>query len=85
MVEIIKKNLSGFTGKAWLVKKNKKIKFGETGETEYFVVSGTNAMFSGWEVLVFPATEEGDVLDWGEVCGGRGITHEDAMKELEAL
>jgi len=74
-VEIVKKDLKGYTGEAWLVKKGK----------EYFVVSGTNAMFTGWEVLVFRATKTGKVIHWGDVCGGRGITHEEAIKELGKL
>lgn len=72
-VKIIKKGLAGFTGDAWLVKRG----------DEYFVVSGTNAPFTGWEVLVFPADKNGKVVDWGEVAGGRGISHEDAIRELE--
>ena len=72
-VEIIKKHIDGFTGDAWLVKK----------DNEYFVISGTSAMFSGWEVLVFRSDKEGKVSDWGEVCGGRGISHEEAISQLE--
>ena len=72
-VEIIKKGLSGYTGDAWLVKK----------DDEYFVVSGTHAMFSGWEVLVFRANEDGEVTSWGGVCGGGGISHEQAIEQLE--
>ena len=70
-VDIIKKYLAGFTN-AWLVKKGKK----------YFVVSGVNAMYSGWEVLIFPSTKQGKITDWGEVAGGRGMTHEEAIQEL---
>lgn len=72
-VKIIKKGLEGFTGEAWLVKKGRK----------YFVVSGAHAMFTGWEVLVFPANEKGEVTSWGEVAGGRGITHAEAIAQLE--
>ena len=74
-VEIIKKRLPNFNGDAWLVKKGK----------SYFVVSGTVAMFSGWEVLVFKSDSKGNVKNWGDVCGGRGMSHEEAIKELEAL
>jgi len=74
-VEIIKKHLEGFTGDAWLVKKG----------DEYYVVSGTSAMFTGWEVLVFPSDENGKVTDWGDVCGGRGIDHQEAIPALREL
>ena len=73
-VEIITKTLPGFED-AWFVKKEK----------DYFVVSGADALFTGWEVLVFPAKETGEVIDLVEICGGRGITHEDAIEELEAM
>lgn len=74
-VEIIKEHLGGFTGEAKLVKKGDK----------FYVVSGTNVMFSGWEVLVFPSNENGKVIDWGEVCGGRGISFDEAIRELDQL
>jgi hypothetical protein len=49
---------------------------------DHFIASGTNAMFSGWEVLVFPATPDGDVEEWLEVAGGRGISHMEAIEDL---
>lgn len=86
-VEVIEKNLAGFTGTAYLVKAEKAVVVKdwndeETCQTQYFVVSGTYAMFSGWEVLVFPADKDGNVLDWSEVAGNRGVTHDDAISEL---
>jgi len=72
-VDIIRKDLENFTGEAWLVKKDDK----------YYVVSGASVMFTGWEVLVFPADENGKVSSWGDVCGGRGITHEEAIRQLD--
>jgi len=71
--KIINKKVQGFIGDAWLVKLNNK----------YFVVSGVDAVFSGWEVLVFKSDKYGVVNDFIEVAGGRGITHEEAIKELE--
>lgn len=74
-VEIIKKGVSGFRD-AWLVKRGDK----------YFIASGVVAFDTGqWEVLVFPADKDGKVTNWGEVAGGRGISHEDAIKELEEI
>lgn len=66
--------LSGFKGRACLVKKG----------DEYFVVSSVNALFTGPETLVFRANEHGEVDDWGEVAGGRGVSREGAIAELEA-
>jgi hypothetical protein len=50
---------------------------------QHYIVSGVSAMFSRWEVLVFPADEKGEVTSWTEVAGGRGISHEDAIADLE--
>lgn len=37
--------------------------------TEYVVVSAAIAMFTGPETYIFPADEDGKVLDWGELEG----------------
>ena len=49
---------------------------------EYVVVSATFAMFSGPETYIFPATENGEVTDWGELNGSyRGdFDHDKALK-----
>ena len=49
---------------------------------KYFVVSSVVAMFSGFETLVFPSDENGNVTDWGEVAGGRGVSREEAIEDL---
>jgi hypothetical protein len=71
-VEIVRE-LNGFTGQAVLVKRG----------ADHFVVSSTVAMFSGPETLVFPADATGKVTDWGEVAGGRGMSREQAIAQLE--
>jgi hypothetical protein len=48
-----------------LVKKTSKC-FGD-----YFVVSFADVPFSGPEVLVFPATSDGKIINWIEIDGGR--------------
>lgn len=53
----------------------------ETGD--YYVLSGVVAMYTGWEILAFPADEKGEVTDWGEITGGRGIDFETAEAFLE--
>jgi hypothetical protein len=42
------------------------------GFGSYFVASFSDVPFSGPEVLVFPASIDGEITDWGEVDGGRG-------------
>jgi hypothetical protein len=49
---------------------------------EYFVVSSVDAMFSGFETLVFRSDEKGNVTNWGEVAGGRGMSREEAIADL---
>ncbi len=72
-LEILDKNLPNFTGEAWHVKNGDK----------YYIVSGTVAMFSGWEVLIFPSDEKAEVVSWGDVGGGRGISFEEAIRQIE--
>jgi hypothetical protein len=55
-----------------LVKRNK----------EYFVVSSVYAMYTGFETLVFPADESGEVTNWVEVAGGHGVSRDEAIAEL---
>ena len=55
----------------------------DTRTDKYYVVSGVVAMFTGWEVLIFEGDAEGNVTDWGEVAGGRGIDFMEAVKQLE--
>ena len=50
---------------------------------EFFVVSSVVAMFSGFETLVFPADSAGKITDWMEVAGGRGVSRETAIEDLE--
>lgn len=47
-----------------------------------FVVSGVNAPFTGWEVLVFRANKNGEVNSYTAVAGGKGITHDQAIADL---
>ena len=62
----------------------------ETGEfrheTDFVVTSAAVVPFSGAEVLVFPASENGEILDWLEVGGYRGgLDHEHALEMMEWL
>jgi len=75
-VNIIEKHLPGFKSDAWLVER----------DGLHFIVSGVTAFDTGrWEVLVFPSDSSGKVLNWGDVCGGRGITHSEAINRLDEI
>jgi hypothetical protein len=67
------KELYGFHGQACLVKK----------DDGYYVVSSIYAPFTGPETLVFSSDENGRVTSWIEVAGGRGVTRDEAIAELE--
>jgi len=74
-VKVINKHLSGYTGTAWLVKKHDK----------YYVISYVpkNQYLDLPETLIFKSDEKGKIEDWGEVGGGRNITLDEALEELE--
>lgn len=50
--------------------------------TEYVIVSAANVYFSGPETYIFPADEEGKIVDWGELEGSYkgGPSHERALR-----
>ena len=74
MIEVIRELPVSETGaESVLVKK----------EENYFRVSSVAAMGTGFETLVFPCDAEGDVTDWGEVAGGRGMSREAAIADLD--
>lgn len=49
---------------------------------QHYVASSVVAPYSGFETLVFKADERGEVTDWIEVAGGRGMSREDAIANL---
>ncbi len=69
------KELDDFQGRACLVKL----------EEKYFVVSSVDSAFDTGlpETLVFPSDKNGKVASWGEVAGGRNVSREEAIRELE--
>ena len=73
MAEILQE-LDQFTGQACLVQH----------KNEFFVVSSVDAPFTGPETLVFRSDNEGNVTEWGEVAGGRGMSRTEAIQNLEA-
>lgn len=55
---------------------------GEMVSHEYVRTSATVVMFSGPETYIFPADENGEVTDWGELEGSYkgGLDHEEALR-----
>jgi len=54
----------------------------ETSDGRFFVASEANVIFSGQEILVFPANEEGEIEDWLDVAGGKNCTFAYARRDL---
>jgi hypothetical protein len=74
------KDLDEFTGHAVLYHLNdpllQEIYNWDNDETtyvphEYVIVSTATVPFSGPETYIFPANEQGEVVDWGELNGSR--------------
>jgi hypothetical protein len=52
-------------------------------DEKYFVVSSSLVPFTGLETLVFPANAMGEITHFLAVAGGRGMTHLEAIVDLE--
>ena len=83
------RQLDGFQGDARLFKCDPPIAYDFDWETDkptkksdHVVVSAVNAMITGPETYIFPADEEGDILNWSELDGSfRGsFDHEQALR-----
>lgn len=74
------KNLN-MKGDAKLFELSSPVEYDEAEETKFVVVSAVIAMYSGAETYIFPANEEGEILDWGELDGSfrGGLDHEQAL------
>lgn len=82
--EFVKDVSKKFTGQAFLYRVNPRVKYIVSQEdkegnweeqersTSYVVASSAVVMFSGPETLIFPSDRYGNVLNWGELGGGRG-------------
>lgn len=85
------KRLEGFTGDARLYELSEPVEYdklwGESDApaktTRFVIVSATHAMFSGPETYIFPADENGNVINWGELDGsGKGsLSHESVLED----
>ena len=93
MKAVFLRNLDGFPGHASLYKLDEEIGYcadwNEPGKfagyTRYVVVSATDVM-DGPETYIFPADEDGNVLDWQEMPGSYrgGLDHAEALRRMGA-
>jgi hypothetical protein len=77
-MKMIKDVSDDYTGQAelWLMDEGK--------ETEqYLVLSSTYVMFGGQECLAFKANGAGDVEDWLDVAGGKGMSILAVVADIE--
>ena len=94
MKAVFLRNLDGFTGHASLYKLDEEIGYcadwNEPGKfagyTRYVVVSATDVMPGGPETYIFPADEDGNVLNWQEMTGSYrgGLDHAEALRRMGA-
>lgn len=79
-------DVEGFLGDARLFKLASPVKWrADKPHTFHVIVSRVDAMFSGWETLIFPADADGNILEWGDLPGSaRGnVSHLEAITDLE--
>ena len=81
------KKLKGFSGEAYLYELSEPVtywegSYEERGETTNFVVVSAATGLSGPETFIFPADEEGNVVDWTELGGSfrGGLNHDQALR-----
>lgn len=70
--KLIIDGLQGFKGHAALYQLNPPIKDDDNEEYEYVIASAVVALFSGPETLIFPATKDGEVINFRDIAGERG-------------
>lgn len=71
-----------WTGDARLYRLEAPIEYGwgeDGGLTLWVVASAVDNPWVGQETMVFPATQEGTCLDWGELGCVRYLSHADAL------
>lgn len=82
------RKLTGFEGNAWLFKLSEPVDYDYNYNTKqyekstnYVVVSAVDVMFSGPETYIFPANEDGKVINWSELEGSfkGGLDHLKAL------
>ena len=93
--ELVKENLEGFQGAVNLYKLDKTLEYSEEWDDEvfsydYIVISGVKMRSdlmaglagNGQETFIFPANEDGEVINWAELPGSfQGhVNHEEALE-----
>lgn len=87
-VTVIDDDLPAFKGDALLVELESAVQvIGEDDgvTTQYFVVSGVETPFSGWECIAFAAQDDGTPINFRDHAGGEDASHEDVLAQLVAL
>jgi hypothetical protein len=86
--KLVKAGLGKFTGHANLYKLSEPVSYGhDEGKnvTDFVVVSATVVGYgSGPETYIFPADENGEIIDWGELEGSfKGeLDHNKALSRM---
>lgn len=82
------KDCKGFTGSASLYELSEPVEYGWSDKgpkptTSYVIVSATHALYTEPETYIFPANQEGEILDWSELDGSYrgGLSHDEALKD----
>ncbi|MCX7914458.1 MAG: hypothetical protein N2511_07725 [Thermodesulfovibrionales bacterium] len=74
--EFVKDVSERFSGKAYLYRVDPPVEYFVDGETikltPYVCASATSVPLLGPQVFIFPANENGELLDWGEIGGRKG-------------
>lgn len=85
------RKLSGFTGDARLFRLSEPMGWSAwdsdsesyvSSMTDHVIVSATTVMFSGPETYIFPASEAGEIVNWGKLDGSvKGcLDHAEALR-----
>ena len=51
---------------------------------EFYIVSETVVPFTGLETLIFTADAEGAITNWIQVGGGKGLTLNEVLNDIDA-
>lgn len=76
------KDMNNFRGVAKLYEVSPNISFGDNENTTFIVVSKIDNEF-GQETYIFPASEDGEIVDYCELDGSQkgDISHEDVLRD----
>ena len=82
--KLVKDLSEDFRGEAKLYELSEPMTYGwdEDKTTAHVIVSAVVAMFSGPETYIFPASPDGEIIEYGEMAGSYrgGLCHEKALQ-----